>query len=225
MPQPNYIDDRKFSAGVGGRKIAKKKENKYRATPPRIKTAFHRPNSLKEVKTMAKDGTQRGGMRIGAGKKRKPLDEKIIEGKFEFDKKISGKTTGDKIKPPKKYLTAEQKSGGKLYARQIYKETSEWIRAHGCEGAVPKQLIENYAQVLGRHIQAEEYLSQFGLLAKHPTTSELTISPFIRMSLDYMKQAQQLWYQIYSAVRDNAAGGVAESPQSDMMERLLRRVK
>ena len=31
---------------------------------------------------MAKDGTTRGGARIGAGKKSKSLDEKILEGKF-----------------------------------------------------------------------------------------------------------------------------------------------
>ena len=30
---------------------------------------------------MAKDGTNRGGIRIGAGRKRKPLEEKIAEGK------------------------------------------------------------------------------------------------------------------------------------------------
>lgn len=32
---------------------------------------------------MAKDGTTRGGARIGAGKKSKSLDEKILEGKFK----------------------------------------------------------------------------------------------------------------------------------------------
>ena len=174
---------------------------------------------------MAKDGTNRGGARVGAGKKRKSLEEKILEGKIDSDERISEKSSGNKTKPPKKYLTAEQKGGGKFYARQIYKETCDWVKAHGCDDFVPKQLIENYAQATARHVQAEEFLSTYGLIAKHPTTSEPIISPFVKMSLDYMKQSQQSWYQIYAAVRDNATKGIAGNSADDAMENLLRRVK
>lgn len=173
---------------------------------------------------MAKDGTCRGGARIGAGKKRKPLEEKIIEGKAYFDDVADKKTSKTKIKPPKKYLSTEQKGGGKLYATRIYKETWEWIIANGCEDFIPKQLVENYAQVTARHIQCEECLSEYGLTAKHPTTSEPITSPYAKMSLDYMKQSQQTWYQIYSAVRDNATKGISGN-SDDTMESLLRRVK
>ena len=171
---------------------------------------------------MAKDGTNRGGVRIGSGKKRKPLEEKILEGKSDL---IAGGTSSKtKIKPPKKYLSAEQKGGGKLYARQIYKETFEWIIAHGCEDFVPKQLIENYAQVTARHIQCEEFLSNYGLIGKHPTTSEPMQSPFFKMSGDYVRLSSQLWYQIYAIVRDNATKGIIGN-SDDAMESLLRRVK
>ena len=172
---------------------------------------------------MAKDGTNRGGMRVGSGKKRKPLEEKILEGKsVAFDAENPSKT---KIKPPKKYLSAEQKGGGKLYAKQIYKETFEWVIAHGCESFVPKQLIENYAQVTARHIQCEEFLSTYGLIGKHPTTGEPMQSPFFKMSGDYVRLSSQLWYQIYAIVRDNAAKGIINDSANDVMESLLRRVK
>lgn len=174
---------------------------------------------------MAKDGTNRGGARVGAGKKRKPLEEKIIEGKAYFDDVADKKTSKVKIKPPKKYLSAEQKGGGKLYATKIYKETWEWIIAHGCEAFVPKQLVENYAQVTARHIQCEEFLSGYGLMAKHPTTSEPISSPFFKMSADCVRLSSQLWYQIYAIVRDNATNGIVGNPADDVMEGLLRRVK
>lgn len=174
---------------------------------------------------MAKDGTCRGGARVGAGKKRKPLEEKIIEGKAFFGGVADKKSSKAKIKAPKKYLSAEQKGGGKLYATKIYKETWEWIIAHGCGDFVPKQLVENYAQVTARHIQCEGFLSEYGLIAKHPTTSEPISSPFAKMSLDYMKQSQQAWYQIYAAVRDNATKGIVGNSSDDVMEGLLRRVK
>lgn len=174
---------------------------------------------------MAKDGTNRGGARVGAGKKRKPLEEKILEGKTNFGGSGGENFGKTKISPPKKYLTAEQKGGGKLYARQIYRETLEWINAHGCEEMVPKQLVENYAQVTARHIQCEEFLSTYGLIGKHPTTSEPMASPFFKMSNDYVRLSSQLWYQIYAIVRDNATKGISVPSADNVMESLLRRVK
>lgn len=173
---------------------------------------------------MAKDGTQRGGARIGAGKKRKPLEEKNLEGKTESDEKSSEKSAKIDIKPPKKYLVAEQKDGGKTYARQIYRETWEWIASHGCENFIPKQIIENYAQVTARHIQCEEKLSDYGMIGRHPTTGGPMLSPYEKGSIDYLKQASQLWNLIYTAVRDNSTN-VTDNEQNDLMEGLLRRVK
>ena len=174
---------------------------------------------------MAKDGTSRGGIRIGAGRKPKSLEEKILEGKIISGDFPAEKSAKKKVAPPKKYLSTEQKNGGKLYAKQIYKETWEWIQSCDCGEIIPKQLVENFAQTSARHIQAEEFLSQYGLLTKHPTTGEPIISPFVKMSLDYMKQSQQAWYQIYAAVRDNATKGIADNSADDVMENLLRRGK
>lgn len=167
---------------------------------------------------MAKDGTQRGGMRIGAGKKSEPPNVQI-----PFDTNFNGELNAP---PPKEYLLAEQKGGGKLCSEQIYRETYKWLKSVGCEKLVAKQLIENYSLTMARHIQCEDILSKFGLLAKHPTTGEPTTSPFVKMSIDYMKQASQLWYQIYAVVKEhNAKGQVTLTAQSETMDRLLRRVK
>ena len=163
---------------------------------------------------MAKDGTNRGGRRTGAGKKRTA----VLDGTAFF----AETTTKNKLKPPKKYLTAEQADGGKLYSKKIYEETTAWIIAHGCEGLIPKQLVEDYAQAVARHIQCEDYLSQYGLIAKHPTTGEPIISPFSKMNLDYVKLSSQLWYQIYTAVKENAPHGIIVSDPEDDMERLFR---
>lgn len=111
---------------------------------------------------MAKDGTNRGGRRMGAGKKR----EGILDGTAFFAEKTAKK----KLNPPKKYLTAKQAGGEKLASKKIYEEIMAWIIANGCEGLIPKQLVEDYAQITARHIQCEDYLSQYGLIAKHPTT-------------------------------------------------------
>lgn len=177
---------------------------------------------------MAKDGTSRGGVRIGSGKKKKPLADKILEGKLSDCEILPTPTELESvdISPPKEYLTAPQKGGGKLYAEEIYYETYKWLKAHSCDGLVPKMLVENYAQISARHIQCEEHINKFGLLAKHPTTGEPTQTPFVKESLDYAKQAHTIWYQIFQIVKENCATGYeGANPQNDVMEKLLRGVK
>ena len=176
---------------------------------------------------MAKDGTMRGsGMRVGAGRKPKSLQEKILDGEVaEFKTELNFNEEYEPA-PPKEYLTAEQKGGGKLCSELIYKETYRWLKAVGCEKIVTKQLVENYALAVARQIQCEEILSKFGLLAKHPTTGEPTTSPFVKMSNDYSKQATQMWCQIYAIVKENSAKGqIGLTAQSETMDRLLRRIK
>lgn len=172
---------------------------------------------------MAKDGTKRGGARIGAGRKKKSLEEKILEGQALTPEPLNLEPSAFEIPPPKEYLTAEQKTG-RFYAESVYRETYKWLIACGCGNLVTPQLVEDYAQTIARHIQAEEILTRAGLLAKHPTTGEPVTSPFVKISLDYLKAANQLWYQIYQIVKENsttAGSGTA----TDTMELILRRTR
>lgn len=150
---------------------------------------------------MAKDGTNRGGARIGAGRKRQALKETIaVEMNHDF-----------KIPEPKTYLSEGQKGGGKTCAEQIYRETYDWLASRDCAESVNPQLVEAFAQAMARHIQAEESVSKAGFLARHPTPGESMANPLIRISLDYLKSAQASWYQIQQLMNnfgDLEAGAV-----------------
>ena len=172
---------------------------------------------------MAKDGTKRGGARIGAGRKKKSLEEKILEGQALTPEPLNLEPSAFEIPPPKEYLTAEQKTG-RFYAEQVYNDTFNWLKSCGCAELVAPQLVEDYAQAIARKIQAEEILTRAGLLAKHPTTGEPTTSPFVKISLDYLKAAQQIWYQIYQIVRENSTTAGAGSA-TDTMELILRQTR
>jgi hypothetical protein len=88
---------------------------------------------------------------------------------------------------------------------------------------VNNQLIEQYAMSVARWIQCEEAISEFGYLAKHPTTGNAIASPYVSMSRDYKKQVNADWFQIYQIVRENCSVEYdGASPQDDLMERLLR---
>lgn len=179
---------------------------------------------------MAKDGTNRGGSRIGAGRKPKPLVEKVTEGKVEKKKKDQGSLLpepaqfdGVDVPPVKDYLKAKQKNGKDICAEEVFKETYTWLKQKGCEKLVSPQLIEQYAMSVSRWIQCEEAISEFGFLAKHPTTGNAIASPYVQMSQTYMKQVNQVWYQIYQVVKENCSSDYGGSnPQDDLMERLLR---
>ena len=173
---------------------------------------------------MARDGTNRGGARIGAGRKRKALSERLLEGNEKPPVVFEKTQKSFEFPAPKSYLSITQRDGSILTARQVYNDTFNWLKSCGCAELVAPQLVEDYAQAIARKIQAEEILTRAGLLAKHPTTGEPTTSPFVKISLDYLKAAQQIWYQIYQIVRENSTTAGAGSA-TDTMELILRQTR
>ena len=178
---------------------------------------------------MAKDGTNRGnkpGNYTGAGRKAKPLAEKIAEGKTGMtiiNLPEGAGMEGFDMPPPKEYMLAKQKGGADLCAEEIYMDTWKWLTERGCERLVSPQLVEQYAMSVSRWIQCEEAISVYGLLGKHPTTGAPIASPFVQMSQTYMKQTNQLWFAIFTVVKENCASTYdGKNPQEDVMERLLR---
>ena len=169
---------------------------------------------------MAKDGTRRGGARMGAGQKGKSIDEKILEGKMK-PVEISESNNNFEPPEPKDYISAEQKNGDKTYAEKIYADTYKWLKSCGCAEIITPQLVEDYAQTVARHIQAEELLNREGLLSEHPTTGMPIASPYVKMSLDYLKSANQLWYQIYQLVKENGVRDGGINSADSMMENIL----
>ena len=173
---------------------------------------------------MAKDGTNRGGARPGTGPKKRPLIDKINDGKAENSMVLPEPVEfeGADVPPIKDYLKATQKNGKSLCAEDVFVSTYKWLKTCGCEKLVNVQLIEQYAMSVSRWIQCEEAISEFGFLAKHPTTGNAIASPYVAMSRDYMKQVNSTWFSIYQIVKENCSieyGG--STPHDDLMERLL----
>ena len=171
---------------------------------------------------MAKDGTVRGGPRIGNG--RKPKNTELLDFGFAGipDLPEPADLEGVDMPPVDEFMKELQRDGTKLEAERIFKQTYTWLKKHGCETLVPQQLVNQYAMAVARWIQAEQYVSRLGSIAKHPTVGTPITSPYVTMSLNYTKQISSTWYQIYSIVKDNG-NNVGEMNESDMlMEQLLR---
>jgi len=177
---------------------------------------------------MAKDGTNRGGARAGAGKKKKPLHDKILDGNpgkrpltvMEFND--TADLAGQVMPPTREFLKTLQKRGKQTLAVEIYETTWLWLSERRCAHLIPAQLLEQYAMSVARWIQCEEAITEFGFLAKHPTTGNAIPSPYVAMSQSFMKQANNLWFQIYQTVKENSAADYkGATPHDDAMERLL----
>lgn len=78
--------------------------------------------------------------------------------------------------------------------------------------------MEAYIRIGNESVIAPSY----GFLAKRANGS-VANSPYVNISREYMKQANNIWYQIYQVVKENCTVELSgATPQDDVMERLLR---
>lgn len=167
----------------------------------------------------------RGGARAGAGRKKSAVKEKADNGNpggRKLEVLDIPEMEGVEMPKPHDFLSSTQRDGSELQAAEIYKETWEWLKRIGCSSKVTPALIERYAMASARWIQCEEMTSQLGFLSKHPTTNKPIPSPFINIGINYMNQAVRLWNEIFQIVKENCNTEYDETPEGDLMERLLK---
>lgn len=148
---------------------------------------------------------QRGPMPGMGGRPPKALAEKIANGNPGNRplKRLSMPSVDDipdllgvDVPEPKSYMTQTQKGGTSLCAEEVFEETWDWLKERGCEKLVNTQLLRQYAMSVSRWVQCEEAVSNYGFLAKHPTTGQAIASPYVAMGQNFMKQANQQWNAI-----------------------------
>ncbi len=129
---------------------------------------------------LAKDGTHRGGRRVRAGDKPKPLADKLLAGKaakvleapdLDYDVALDADELqgmadfdGEDMPAPSEYLSARQRDGSALGADAVFAQTWQWLKERRCEKFVNPRLLEAYSQAFARYIQCEEAISTYGLL-------------------------------------------------------------
>jgi len=168
-----------------------------------------------------------GGKRSGSGRKKKPLAEKLIDGKMHrtpikvLDFGKIEDLDAVQVPKPRDYLINRQKQG-ELISADIRAELWKWLKERKCAHLVPMLLVDQYSQTYSRWIQSEEARSEYGALSKHPTSGNPIASPFVTISQNENKLALNLWNQIYGVVRENCSKdyGYGGDPD-DPMERLL----
>ena len=171
---------------------------------------------------MAKDGTNRGGVRPGAGRKKKPLEEKIQDGKKAVVMNLKGRElTGVDTPQVEQYMRQAQKAGIELNAEKIYIQTHNWLKERGCIELVNPMLIEAYALSAARWRQCQVALNLYGFLSKHPTTGAAIASPFVGMVSIFQREMDCSWAQIFQIVKENCSAPYTGNPCEDLMTQIL----
>ena len=156
-----------------------------------------------------------GGYRPGAGRPKKSVSEKLLDGNpgkrpievldFEDCEEIS--------KEPPKWLSKK----GKL----VYTTIVEWLEKVGCTKGILPGTIEEYAHCKARWLEAEETLNNVGLLVKDKNGNP-TANPYLQFSQQYLKMTNDVWSKIYQVVRETKLTEIDNnSPNDDVMESIL----
>ena len=165
-----------------------------------------------------------GGARPGAGRKKKPLADKIMEdmpGKrvpkvLGFAEGLPADTT-----PPDFLDNFSAFRHVEPSVEDIYSDTVVWLQRTGCLHLINPQFISDYALLKFRWYECEA-LVQAQLLTLIEC-GRWPQNPAADMSMKYLKQADVAWNKIWSVVAQNCEynfGG--ENPNEDIMEKLLR---
>jgi hypothetical protein len=171
---------------------------------------------------MAKDGTNRGGARPGAGRKPKPLAEKILNGNpgrrplkvVEF----YGVPASGELTPPD-FLKIAGKETAENFptADQIYTQVSEWLKGTGCAHLISPTLIEDFALNRRAYFECEYMNKRLGRITGGKR------SPYVDMAVQYAGLMRVAWDRLWDIVAQNTEKnyGASRPDGEDVMERLL----
>ena len=166
------------------------------------------------------NNTNWGGARPGAGRKKKPRAERLMQGQEGYAVVFPFQPEDPEKPVIKDYLSDEQRLGV-FPAKEIYEETWQWLKERGCLHLINPHLIEQYAVSMGRFVQLEKIISEISPISKQ-INGEVKASPFVSMSQNYLREARVIWNEIWYIVQANCTEKVTDNPQDDMMEKLLQ---
>lgn len=170
-----------------------------------------------EIKIQKGGSMASGGARPGAGRPKKAVTQKILEGNpGKRPIEVVNFTTDNGLELPSEppsYLSAK--------AKEIYKTVYAWLKSIGCTQGILPYNLEEYAFCKARWLECEDMNTKHGLLVKDQNGKPMP-SPFVGMAQQYLKQTNEVWSKIYIVVRESKLSKWDETnPNDDIMEKLL----
>ena len=157
-----------------------------------------------------------GGYRPNAGRKKKPVALKLLEGNSsnkEFEVVNFGEQAITLPSTPPSYLSDK--------AKEIYINVYQWLLSIDCIKGILPYNLEEYAFCKSRWMECEEMNTKHGLLVKDQNGKPMA-SPYVGMAHQYLKQTNDVWNKIYLVVRESKLSKWdGNNPNDDILEVLL----
>jgi hypothetical protein len=174
----------------------------------------------------------RGGYRPGAGRPRKPLADKILEGnpgkrelkkvgletgKEKASKKSNSKPKTAKRKPKKaknvEFLENSKDCGISVpTVSEVYKSFSEWLDEIKCKDFVAPNLIEDFAINRSAYFECEYQCRAKGRVVRGKR------SPYVQFAIDYNKRAMAIYSEIWRVISENSEKPLNNEGFMDMLD-------
>jgi hypothetical protein len=156
-----------------------------------------------------------GGARIGAGRHKKPLADKIAEGNpgkrelktvqfpkssNQVDKQLSKNQDLQVRLGPPDLLALNGLEGGDNIpsATEIFALLTAFIKSSGCEHLIAVNLVEDFAHFRRSYLECEYMNRTRGRIANGKR------SPYVTMAVDYNKQALAIYDRIWNIIAQNS---------------------
>jgi hypothetical protein len=162
-----------------------------------------------------------GGARKGAGRKPKPLAEKLAAGNPGHRplKKVEFAGNGNDIGPPEYLGLLEKKATGMPTPIALYHETIRYLQPSDCLNLIPAALISDYVMAKYYLLCAQFDLSKTAIVAKNDK-NDWAVTGFTDAVLKLQKNVLACWEPIWDIVSRNSERLVT-NPEQDLMAILL----
>ena len=163
----------------------------------------------------------RGGVRKGAGRKPKPLAEKLAAGNPGHRplKKVQFDGNGNDSNPPDYLKLLEKRVPGAPTPIEIYQEIIRYLEPSDCLNLIPAALISDYVMAKYYLICAQFDLSKTATVIQK-ATNEFEITGFTEAMLKLQKNVLACWEPIWEIVSKNSERLVA-NPEQDLIMMLV----
>lgn len=162
----------------------------------------------------------RGGARKGAGRKPKPLAEKLAAGNPGHRPLKKVEFNGRYRPEPPSYLSLLQKPiHGIPTPIEIFEETVAFLEPSDCLNLIPSALIADYSMAKYYLINAQHELSKTATVA-YNGKRELVVTGFTEAMLKMQKNVIQTWTPIWDIVSRNSERLMA-NPEEDLIMTIM----
>ena len=167
-----------------------------------------------------------GGKRVGAGRPRKSLSDKIYEGTDKKHKpKVLDIPSVDDIPAPEapdflRHMTARGIDDSVPNMEWVFNETVKFLEQTKCLHLISPLLISKFAMHTTRWLKHEDVVQRCIMVKdKH---GNLIANPLSDQALKYSKAADLVWMQIWDIVNQNSTSYFGDNPQEEMMAFIIR---